>query len=71
MVKSVAALAIFAVPGPSVIVLPGFAPEEEAGDPVALAKADWIEVRSLDRNWFKKVWPDFTLKCPRNGGSEP
>src|SRR5271154_4796053 len=59
MIKSLAAFAIFAVLGASVIALPGFAPKVEASEAVALAKADRLEVRSLAQNCFKQVWPNF------------
>jgi hypothetical protein len=69
MIKSVAALAIFAVLGASVIALPGFLPKVEASEAVALAKADRLAVRAVPRNCFKQVWPDFATACLRNGGS--
>jgi hypothetical protein len=69
MIKSVAALAIFAVLGASVIALPGFPPKVEASEAVALAKADRLAVRAVPRNCFKQVWPDFATACLRNGGS--
>jgi hypothetical protein len=50
MVKSLAALAIFALLGTSVIALPGFAPQVEANETVALAKADRLPVRTVDKN---------------------
>jgi hypothetical protein len=68
MIKSLAAFAIFAVLGASVIALPGFAPKVKASD--ALAKADRLEVRSLAQNCFKQVWPNFATACLRNSNSE-
>ena len=70
MIKSLAAFAIFAVLGVSVIALPGFAPEVEASEAVALAKADRLEVRSLAPNCFNQVWPNFATACLRNSNSE-
>jgi hypothetical protein len=70
MIKSLAALAVFAVLGVSVIVLPGFAPKVAAGETVALAKADRLPIRSVAENCFKQVWPDFGTACLRNSGSE-
>jgi hypothetical protein len=70
MIKSLAAFAIFAVLGASVIALPGFAPKVEASEAVALAKADRLEVRSLAQNCFKQVWPNFATACLRNSNSE-
>jgi hypothetical protein len=40
MIKSLTALAIFALLGASVIALPGFAPPLEARETIALAKGD-------------------------------
>jgi len=70
MIKSLAAFAIFAVLGASVIALPGFAPEVEAKEAVALAKADRLEVGSLAPDCFKQVWPNFAAACLRNSNSE-
>jgi hypothetical protein len=67
MIKSLAAFAIFAVLGASVIALPGFAPKVEASE---AAKADRLEVRSLAPNCFKQVWPNFAAACLRNSNSE-
>jgi hypothetical protein len=68
MIKSLAALAVFAVLGASVIALPAFAPK--AIEAVALAKADRLPIRSVAQNCFKQVWPDFVTACLRNSGSE-
>ena len=70
MIKSLAALAAFAVLGASVIALPGFAPKAEARENVALAKADRLAIRSVPQNCVKQVWPDFATACLRNSGSE-
>jgi hypothetical protein len=70
MIKSLAAFAVFAVLGTSVIALPGFAPKVEAGETVALAKADRLAVRSDPPNCVKQVWPDFATACLRNNSSE-
>jgi hypothetical protein len=69
MIKSVAALVIFAGLGASVLALPWFAPQVEAGEPLALAKADRLAVRHVSQNCFKQVWPDFATSCLRNSGS--
>jgi hypothetical protein len=69
MIKSLAAFAVFAVLGASVIALPWFAPKVEASEVVALAKADRLAVRSDPQNCFKQVWPDFATACLRNSGS--
>ena len=69
MMKSLAALGILALLGTSVIALPGFAPQPETGAPVALAKSDRLEVRSLAQRCTKQVWPDFATACLTNGNS--
>lgn len=70
MIKSLAALAVFAALGASVTALPGFAPKVEAGETVALAKADRFAIRSVPPHCVKQVWPDFAAACLRNSGSE-
>jgi hypothetical protein len=67
MIKSLTALAIFAILGASVIALPGFAPQVEASETAALAKGDRLELRSAARNCSQQVWPDFDASCLRKG----
>jgi hypothetical protein len=69
MIKSLSALAIFVFLGASVVALPGFAPQVEASETVALAKADRLEVRAVARNCSQQVWPNFDASCLRNGES--
>jgi hypothetical protein len=69
MVKSLSALAIFALLGTSVIALPGFAPKMEAGEVAVLAKGDRLEVRATTSNCSSQVWPDFAVSCLRKPGS--
>jgi hypothetical protein len=66
MIKSLTALAIFALLGASVIALPGFAPRVEARETAALAKADRLEIRSIARNCAQQVWPNFDGSCLRH-----
>jgi hypothetical protein len=63
MVKSFAALMIFALLGASVIALPGFAPKVEASEAAVLAKGDRLEVRAAAVNCSKQVWPDLPTSC--------
>jgi len=70
MVKSLSALAIFALLGTSVIALPGFAPKMEAGEVAVLAKGDRLEIRATSSNCSTQVWPDFAASCLRRPGSE-
>jgi hypothetical protein len=69
MNKSLAAMAIFALLGASVIALPGFAPQVEARETIALAKGDRLESRPVDRNCAQQVWPNFTGSCLRHSES--
>ena len=70
MIRSLAAFAIFAVLGTSVVALPWFARKAEASETVVLAKSDRLEVRSLPQSCVKQIWPDFGTECLRNSGSE-
>lgn len=65
MVKSLAAIAILAVLGTSVIALPGFAPKLEASETYALAKGDRLPVRSAVIDCSKQSWPEFASSCLR------
>jgi hypothetical protein len=69
MVKSLSALAIFALLGVSVIILPGFAPKVETGAVTVLAKGDRLEARPAVSSCSTQVWPDFAASCLRNVGS--
>jgi hypothetical protein len=66
MIKSLAALAIFALLGVSVIALPGFAPQVEAHETAALAKTDRLEIRPVARDCTQQVWPNFDGACLRH-----
>jgi hypothetical protein len=67
MIKSLTALAIFALLGASVVALPGFAPQVEASEAVALAKADRLDIRPVARNCSQQIWPNFDASCLRKG----
>jgi len=69
LIKSLTALAIFALLGASVIALPGFAPRVEAGETIALAKGDRLDIRPVARNCSQQVWPNFDGACLRHGES--
>ena len=69
MIKSLTALAIFALLGASVVALPGFAPQVRASEAVALAKADRLDIRPVTRNCSQQVWSNFEAACLRNGES--
>ena len=67
MMKSLSALAIFAFLGASVVALPGFAPQVEASETIALAKADRLDIRQIPQNCSQQVWPNFDTSCLRKG----
>ncbi len=69
MVKSLIALAIFGLLGAAVVALPGFAPQVEAREPVAMAKGDRLDIRPVVGICSQQVWPSFDTSCLRN--SEP
>jgi hypothetical protein len=69
MVKSLSALAIFALLGTSVMALPGFAPKVEAGEAAVLAKGDRLQVRATISSCPTQVWPNFAASCLRTPGS--
>jgi hypothetical protein len=67
MIRSLVALAIFALLGASVIALPSFAPRVEAREAVALAKTDRLDIRPVARNCARQVWPNFDGACLHYG----
>ena len=69
MIKSLSALAILGFMGAAVIALPGFAPQVEARETVALVKGDRLPVWRVDGNCSQQVWPDFQASCLRKGNS--
>ena len=69
MVRSFAALGIFAVLGASVLALPAFAPKVEAREAPAMAKGDRLVVRAAASNCSNQVWPEFAASCLRNTDS--
>ncbi len=69
MIKSLTALAIFALLGALVIALPGFVPLVKANETVALAKSDRLAVRAAAGTCSSQVWPDFDASCLHDGGS--
>lgn len=69
MFKSLSALAIFLALGAAVIALPGFAPEVAAGEGTVLSKGDRLELRAIDPECARQVWPNFVAPCLRDHGS--
>jgi hypothetical protein len=68
MIKSLAALAIFALLGALVIVLPGFAPDVKASETVPFVKSDRLPIHPIVRNCLGQVWPNFDNSCLRDDG---
>jgi hypothetical protein len=69
MIRSLTALAIFGLLGAAVVALPGFAPQVEAGETVALAKGDRLDIRPGAPSCARQVWPNFDAQCLRSGKS--
>ena len=69
MMKSLTALAIFALLGTAVIVLPGFAPQVKASETFALAKADRLLIQRVVQSCSDQVWPNIDASCLRDGES--
>lgn len=68
MIKALSALTIAAFVAAALTVLPGFAPEVEAGVSTApLAKSDRLDLRSDVCN--QQNWPNFDTFCLRGSGS--
>jgi hypothetical protein len=61
MLKSLAALAILALLGASVVALP-YISRVEAGETVALAKGDRSDIRT---DCSQQVWPNISSHCLR------
>jgi hypothetical protein len=69
MIKSISALAIFALLGALVVALPGFAPAVKADEAVALPKADRLAVHSVAGNCASQIWPSIASSCLRDARS--
>jgi hypothetical protein len=69
MIKTFSAIAIAALVAAALTVLPGFAPQVEASTPVALAKADRLDIRTAGRDCSQQSWPNFEASCLRVAGS--
>jgi hypothetical protein len=69
MVRSFTALLIFSLLGASVIALPGFAPQVEAREGVALAKADRLDLRTAVK-CSDGIWPDLPTACLQSAGAK-
>jgi hypothetical protein len=70
MIKAISAIAIAAFVAAALTVLPGFAPQVEASVPVALAKADRLDIRPVGRDCSQQAWPNFEASCLRTAGAK-
>jgi hypothetical protein len=70
MIKALSAVAIAAFVAAALTVLPGFAPQVEAGVPQALAKGDRLDIHTVGASCSQKAWPNFEASCLRVAGSK-
>lgn len=69
MIKALSAITIAAFIATALTVLPGFAPKVEASVPVAMAKADRLDIRTVGRDCSQQAWPNFEASCLRNAAT--
>ncbi len=70
MIKTISAVAVAASVAAGLTLLPGFAPKVEASEPVALAKGDRLDIRTVGRDCSQQAWPNFESTCLRSAGSK-
>jgi hypothetical protein len=70
MIKAISAIAVAAFVAAALTVLPGFAPQVEASVPVALAKADRLDIRPVGRDCSQQAWPNFEASCLRTAAAK-
>ncbi|SHL06137.1 hypothetical protein SAMN05444159_4888 [Bradyrhizobium lablabi] len=70
MIKALSAIAISAFIAAAVFILPGFAPQVEAGAPVALQKSSRLVIHTVDRGCTKQTWPNFSAPCLHGNGAK-
>ena len=70
MIKAISAVAVAAFIAAALTVLPGFAPAVEASVPVALAKADRLDIKPVGRSCSEQAWPNFEASCLRNASTK-
>jgi hypothetical protein len=70
MIKALSAIAISAFIAAALFVFPGFAPQVEAGEPVALQKSNRLDTHIVDRDCAKQTWPNFSAACLHGTGAK-
>lgn len=69
MLKTLSAIATAAVIAAAIAVIPGFATQVDASTPVAMGKADRLDIRRVGKDCSQKAWPYFETDCLRHAGS--
>ena len=67
-VAPVFAIAAFVVI--ALLVLPGFAPQVQAREPLPLTKGDRNEIAASEATCLKQAWPNFEHGCLYRAGSD-
>ena len=70
MIKVLSAIVIATFVAAALTVLPGFAPQVEASEPQALAKADRMDIRPMGKDCSQQAWPNFEASCLRTIGAK-
>ena len=70
MIKALSAVGIAACVAAALTLLPGFAPQVEAGVPRPLAKSDRLDIRAVGRDCSQQAWPNFEPECMRRAGTK-
>ena len=70
MTKTLSAIAISAFIAAALFVLPGFAPQLEAGEPVAVQKSSRLDILIVDKDCAKQNWPNFSRSCLHGDGAK-
>jgi hypothetical protein len=70
MIKVLSAIVIATFVAAALTVLPGFAPQVEASEPQALAKADRLDIRPMGKDCSQQAWPNFEASCLRTIGAK-
>jgi len=70
MMKALSAVVAAAIIAAGITFLPGFAPRVEASVPVALAKADRLDIHPIGTNCSEQAWPNFEASCLRTAGAK-
>lgn len=70
MIKALSAVAVAAFIAAALTILPGFAPQVEASVPVAMTKADRLDIRPVGKDCSQQAWPNFENTCLRQAGNK-